>query len=85
MYWTDYTTDWYEVAYDEAVEEILLLAGAGYAHIGMPRRLSDERPKNDTVINTDIYVISEQLQKLYFGMLLGWLGMDIIDWFRNDR
>ncbi|WP_201552013.1 hypothetical protein [Psychrobacter fjordensis] len=45
----------------------------------MPRRLSDERPKNDTVINTDIYVISEQLQKLYFGMLLGWFGMDIID------
>ena len=51
----------------------------------MLRRLSAERPKNDTVMNTDIYVSSEQLQKLYFGMLLGWLGMDIIDWFRNDR
>ena len=55
-------------------KKTLLLAGAGHAHIGMLRRLSAERSKNDTVANTDIYLISEQPQTIYSGMLPGWMA-----------
>ena len=48
----------------------MLLAGADHAHIAMLRRFSAERPKHDTVMNTDIYLISEQPQKRYAGMLV---------------
>ena len=49
----------------------LLLAGAGHAHIGLLRRLSDGHLKND---NIDIGLISEQPQALYSGMLPGWMA-----------
>ncbi len=49
----------------------LLLAGAGHAHIGLLRRLSDEHLKNDDI---EICLISEQPQSIYSGMLPGWMA-----------
>lgn len=49
----------------------LLLAGAGHAHIGLLRRLSDEHLKNDDI---DIGLISKQPQSIYSGMLPGWMA-----------
>jgi len=55
-------------------KKILLLAGAGHAHIGMLRRLSAARLKDADTIEADIHLISEQPQTIYSGMLPGWMA-----------
>ena len=58
-------------------KKTLLLAGAGHAHIGLLRRLSADRSKNNAsnaLIDTDIHLISEQPHTLYSGMLPGWMA-----------
>ncbi|MGO2278580.1 MULTISPECIES: FAD-dependent oxidoreductase [unclassified Psychrobacter] len=55
-------------------KKILLLAGAGHAHIGMLRRLSAERLKQTDTTDADIHLISEQPQTIYSGMLPGWMA-----------
>ncbi|MDN5897977.1 MAG: FAD-dependent oxidoreductase [Psychrobacter sp.] len=52
----------------------LLLAGAGHAHIGLLRRLSNERADDAIFINTDVTLITEQPQTIYSGMLPGWMA-----------
>jgi len=55
-------------------KKILLLAGAGHAHIGMLRRLSAARLKDIETTDADIHLISEQPQTIYSGMLPGWMA-----------
>jgi len=55
-------------------KKILLLAGAGHAHIGMLRRLSVARLKDTETTEANIHLISEQPQTIYSGMLPGWMA-----------
>lgn len=54
----------------------LLLAGAGHAHIGLLRSLTNKRVKilNADDANVDVTVITEHPQTLYSGMLPGWMA-----------
>lgn len=49
----------------------LLLAGAGHAHIGMLRQISDASLDTSDI---DICLVSEQTQTIYSGMLPGWMA-----------
>ena len=49
----------------------LLLAGAGHAHIGMLRQISDASLGPSDI---DICLVSEQTQTIYSGMLPGWMA-----------
>jgi len=49
----------------------LLLAGAGHAHIGMLRQISDASLDTSDI---DICLVSEQTQTVYSGMLPGWMA-----------